>query len=276
VLHGGARALAARRYAPSRMRDRVVVVTGASAGIGAALAERLGGAGARLVLVARRTDALHEVAARCGPNVLTVVGDMTRRADVERVRDAAIEHFGHVDAWVNNVGRGITKAVSVLDDDDIDEMMRVNVKSALYGAQAILPHFRARGSGHILTVSSMLSRVPFAPMRSAYSAAKHAVNALMANLRMELAATDPGIHVSCVHPGVVATDFAKNAVHAEPDATDLPNAQPADEVAAVIEQTLLAPRADVYTRPGAQKMVVAYFSAPDMAVAERVYVKKRD
>jgi len=255
------------------MLDRVVVITGASAGIGAALAEQLGTAGAKLVLVARRQRALDAVAARCGAHVLTVAADVTHRNDVERARDAAIERFGHVDAWVNNAGRGITKAVSQLTDEDIDEMMRINVKSALYGAQAILPSFRLQGRGHILCVSSMLSRVPFAPMRSAYSAAKHALNALMANLRMELAASDPGIHVSVVHPGVVDTEFARNAVHAGASATDMPGAQTADEVASVIAQTLAVPRADVYTRPGAQKMVVAYFSAPDMAVAERVYVK---
>jgi short-subunit dehydrogenase len=262
----------------ARMRDRVVVITGASAGIGAALADQLGQAGAKLVLVARRQDALAAVAAKNRTaDVVTVVADVGLRADVERARDVAIERFGHVDAWVNNVGRGITKPVSLLTDEDIDEMMRINVKSALYGVQAILPSFRAQGHGHILTVSSMLSRVPFAPLRSAYSAAKHALNALMANLRMELAVSDPGIHVSVVHPGVVDTEFARNAVHAQAedgsDATDLPGAQSATEVAAVIAHTLLVPRADVYTRQGAQKMVVAYFSAPDMAVAERVYVK---
>lgn len=259
------------------MRDRVVVITGASAGIGAALADQLGQAGAKLVLVARRQDALDAVAARnTTADVVTVVADVGFRAGVERVRDVAIDRFGHVDAWVNNVGRGITKPVSLLTDDDLDEMMRINVKSALYGAQAILPSFRAQGHGHILTVSSMLSRVPFAPLRSAYSAAKHALNALMANLRMELAVSDPGIHVSVVHPGVVDTEFARNAVHAGPQSTDMGNAQSATEVAAVIAHTLEVPRADVYTRPGARKMVVAYFSAPDMAVAERVFVHERD
>ncbi len=258
----------------SAMQDRVVVVTGASAGIGAALAEVLGQQGARPVLVARRADALVHVAARSGPHALTVVADVTQRHEVEHVRDAALARYGHIDAWVNNVGRGIDKPVSELTDDDLDDMMRVNVKSALYGAQAILPHFRARGRGHIVTVSSMLGRVPFAPIRSAYSAAKHALNALMANLRMELAVSDPGIIVSCVHPGIVDTAFASNSLHAT-GAMDLPDAQSAQQVAEIIRDTLLQPRADVYTRPGAQKMVVAYFSAPDMAVAERVFVNAR-
>jgi NAD(P)-dependent dehydrogenase (short-subunit alcohol dehydrogenase family) len=115
---------------------------------------------------------------------------------VQRILDAALARFGHVDAWVNNAGRGITRPVSALSDADFDEMMLVNAKSALYGMQAVLPHFQARGRGHIVNVSSMLGRVPFVPTRSAYSASKHALNALTANLRMELRGRWPGIHVS--------------------------------------------------------------------------------
>jgi short-subunit dehydrogenase len=148
-------------------------------------------------------------------------------------------------------------------------MMLVNVKSVMYGVQAILPHFRQRGAGHIINVSSMLGRAPFAPVRSAYSAAKHALNALTANLRMELRATHPGIHVSTVSPGVVATEFGVNAVHGGLDSRKLPGAQPAEEVAAVIADVIANPRADVYTRPGAREMVAGYFAAEDMGAAEQ-------
>jgi len=151
---------------------------------------------------------------------------------------------------------------------DFDEMMRVNVKSALYGMQVVLPHFKARGSGHIVNVSSMLGRVPFAPFRSAYSAAKHALNALTASLRLELRDAFPGIHVSTVSPGVVATDFGLAALGGGPDSRALAMAQPAAEVAEVIAGIIEAPRADVYTRPGMREMVVRYFAAEDMAAAE--------
>lgn len=251
------------------MRDRVVVITGASAGIGAALAELLGAEGARPVLVARRHDALEAVASRCGPHAMTVVADVTERAEVEAARDAALTRFGHIDAWVNNAGRGIDRLPSLLDDADLDAMMRVNVKSVLYGVQAILPHFRARGRGHILAVSSMLGRVPFAPQRSAYAMAKHALDGLVANLRVELAASDPEIAISCVHPGIVDTGFAANALHAAPAATTFGPAQGADEVARIIADTLAHPRADVYTRPGMQQLVVDYFGAPDLGAFER-------
>jgi len=251
------------------MRGKVVVITGASAGIGAALAELVSGRGADAVLVARREARLREVAGRCGPGALAVVADVTCREDVVRARDEALERFGRIDAWVNNAGRGITCPVSMLSDEDFDEMMLVNVKSALYGMQAVLPHFKQRGAGHIVNVSSMLSRVPFAPQRSAYSAAKHALNALTANLRMELAADFPGIVVSSVHPGVVATEFGANARHGGVDSRQVPGAQSAGDVARVIADLLESPRADVYTRPGAQDLVVRYYAAEDMGLAER-------
>lgn len=124
--------------------------------------------------------------------------------------------FGHVDVWINNAGRGIGRSVLELTDDDFDEMMSVNVKSAIYGMQVVIPHFKERGRGHLINVSSFLSRVPFVTFRAAYSAAKAALNILTANLRMELKAAYPEIHISIVMPGTVATDFSKNALWGTP------------------------------------------------------------
>lgn len=251
------------------MRDQVIVITGASAGIGAALADICAERGARPVLVARRRRELEEVAARCGDSALAVVGDVTRREDVEHALSSAIDKWGHVDVWVNNAGRGISRRVSELTDEDVDEMFLINVKSALYGMQAVLPHFKQRGRGHIINVSSMLGRVPFAGIRSDYSAAKHALNALTANLRMELGDEHPQIQVSSVHPGIVATEFGVSARHGGMDSRKFPGAQSAEDVAAIIANTIATRRADVYTRPGAQQMVVAYFAHEDMGQAER-------
>src|SRR5205823_2509235 len=156
----------------SHVTDKVVVITGASSGIGAALAELVGKKGARPVLAARREGELREAAARSGPHALAVVADVTRPAEVRAVLDAALARFAHIDAWVNNAGRGITRAASETTDEDLDEMMLVNVKSALYGIRAVLPHFRDRKRGHIINVSSMLGRIPYVPPRAAYSASK--------------------------------------------------------------------------------------------------------
>ncbi|HKE18406.1 MAG TPA: SDR family NAD(P)-dependent oxidoreductase [Kofleriaceae bacterium] len=250
------------------MRDKVVVITGASSGIGAALAQEVGRRGGRPVLAARRAPELEAAARRSGDGALAVVADVTRRADVARIRDAALERHGQIDVWVSNAGRGMSRPVAELTDEDLDEMMLVNVKSALYGVQAVLPHFRERGAGHIINVSSMLGRVPFVGVRAAYSAAKHALNSLTANLRVDLAAQHPGIHVTLVLPGVVATDFGNNAAYGGLDSRAIPMAQPVEEVAAVIADAIETPRAEVYTRPAYQQQVAAYFAAEDVAALE--------
>lgn len=242
------------------MADEVVVITGASAGIGAALAERLAKDGAAVVLVARRAEALEAVRARCGDRALAVTADVTRPADMTRVAEAAIARFGHIDVWVNNAGRGITRLPSELTDADIDEMMLVNVKSVVYAVGAVLPHFKARGRGHIVNVSSVLGRRPWALFRSAYSGAKHFLNAYSAMLRDELREPYPGIQVSVVSPGVVATEFGINAVHGGPDSRTFEGAQTADEVAAVIAGVIRSRAADVYTRPESRQAVLDYLA----------------
>ncbi len=240
---------------------RVVVITGASAGIGAAVAELIGSRGASVVLVARRADALAEVAARSGPNAHAVAADMTSRDEVKRVVRESIARFGHVDVWINNVGQGITRLPSELTDADIDDVMRVNVKSALYGMQEILPHFKERGSGQVINISSMLGRMPFAHFRSAYNGAKHFLNALTSNFRTEVQGTHPGIQFTLVSPGVVRTEFGIHAMHGGPDSRVLPDSQSAEEVAEVIAGVIESRRPDVYTRAGARDRVSSFYEA---------------
>ncbi len=244
---------------PDPFHDQVVLITGASTGIGAALARELDRRGARLVLVARRLAPLTALAATLR-DALPVAADVTRRADVEAARDAALARFGRIDAWVNNAGRGITRPLAALTDADVDDMVAVNVKSVLYGMQAVLPHLAARGTGAIVNVSSMLSRVPVATIRSAYSAAKAAVNSLTETLRLELATSHPGIKVQLVLPGVVATDFGNNALGGGPDSRTFPGAQDVDEVARVIADGMAAGKADIYTRPQGLDMVLGHLT----------------
>jgi NADP-dependent 3-hydroxy acid dehydrogenase YdfG len=241
--------------------DKVVVITGASGGIGAAAAEALAARGASVVLVARRKDALEAVAANCGGRAHAIVADVTDRAEVKRVVNESLAKFGRIDVWINNVGQGITRQPSELTDDDIDAAMRVNVKSALYGMQEVLPHFKSRNDGQVINISSMLGRMPFAIIRAAYSASKHYLNALTANFRTEVQATHPGIQFTIVSPGVVRTDFGLNARHGGPDSRSFPDSQSAEDVAAVIVGVVESRAPDVYTRAGAHDRVVAFYEA---------------
>jgi len=243
------------------MNEKVVVITGASGGIGAALAELLSKRAFSLALVARREDALRSVATRCGERAVPIVADVTRREEVRRVVEEALARFGRIDVWVNNVGQGISRVPSQLTDEDIDEIMRVNVKSALYGMQEVLPHFQQRGDGHVINISSILGRIPFFVPRSAYNGAKHFLNALTANFRMEIEQTHPGIQISLVSPGVVRTDFGLNAIHGGVNSRELPNSQSAEEAAEVIASVIESRRPDVYTQPGSHDRVVGYYDS---------------
>lgn len=240
---------------------KVIVITGASGGIGAATATLLASKGNKVALVARREGELNEVARQCGENAIAIVADMTRREDAERVARETIARFGRIDVWMNNVGRGISIPPSQLTDDDIDDVMLINVKSALYGIQAVLPHMKERGDGQIINISSMLGRIPFAIPRSAYNGAKHFLNAITANLRAELAESHPGIVISLVSPGVVRTDFGKNAIHGGIDSRALPYSQSAEEVAEVVADVIERRRVDVYTREGSRQRVLDYFTS---------------
>src|SRR5437867_4222913 len=150
------------------------------------------------------------------PSAPRIKGYSTRRDDVVRLRDQALHAFGSIDVWINNAGRGIARPALELTDAEFDEMIIVNVKSALYGMQTVAPHFIERRQGHIINISSFLGRVPIATHRSAYNAAKAALNALTANVRVDLAREHPGIAVSLVMPGIVTTDFGQHAKGGSP------------------------------------------------------------
>jgi len=253
--------------------NRIIVIPGASAGIGAAIARELGRRGDSLVLAARTADGLQRVAFEVGSPAHVVTADVTRRADVDRIRDEALRVFGHVDVWINNAGRGIVRPALELTDEDVDEMIAVNVKSALYGMQAITPHFIERGRGHVINVSSFLGRVPVATPRSAYNAAKAALNALTANVRVDLKRTHPEVYVSLVMPGLVSTDFAKNA---RGSTGPMPAAaigspmkpQTPEEVAVIIADVIDRPAAEVYTNPASAALAARYFDDVNRFEAE--------
>jgi short-subunit dehydrogenase len=250
------------------MANKTIVITGASAGIGAGVARRLAADGHTLVLTARRQTELERLADELkanGANALAVVADATNRTDLQAVAIAAIDTLGGFDVWINNAGQGMTRGVLELTDIDLDEMMSVNLKSALHGMQIAAGYFMSKGpegAGHIINVSSFLSRVPLATHRSAYNAAKAALNALTANLRMDLRKTHPNIHVTLVMPGMVATEFGKNAVYSPPGTPIYsgPYVQSVEDVADVFARVIEHPVAEVYTNERSSGMVRDYFA----------------
>jgi NADP-dependent 3-hydroxy acid dehydrogenase YdfG len=246
---------------------RVVVITGASAGIGAAAARAFASRGWRVALAARRVDELEAVARDCA-EAAVIPTDVTVRADVERLRDAAVARFGHVDCWINNAGVGIVRPALQLTDDDLDRMWLVNTKSVLYGMQAIVPHFQARGAGLVVNVSSVLGRAPVASVRSAYCAAKAAMDSLTRSVRADLAAF-PDIHVALFVPGIVETGFGRTAAATSGEApAGPPQARPSlpagvapqsvDVVVEALLDLVANPRAEVYTNPVSQAFVAEY------------------
>jgi NAD(P)-dependent dehydrogenase (short-subunit alcohol dehydrogenase family) len=245
------------------METRTAVVTGASGGIGAAIARRFGSEGWNLALAARRQKELELVAAQSGGHALPIVADVRRRGDVDRLLDEAVRKFGNVDVWINNAGRGIGKKVLELTEEEFDEIVAVNLKSVFYGMQVAVPYFQQRGEGHLINISSFLGRVPLVTYRSVYNAAKAAVNALTANLRVDLRLSYPRIHVSLVMPGVVKTDFARNALGGTPPMP--PGGRPSmipqtpEEVAEMVWALIGNPKAELYTNPASPETARRYY-----------------
>jgi short-subunit dehydrogenase len=201
------------------LREKVVVVTGASAGIGRECARLFAEAGAHVVVAARRADRLVELQRAIeqgGGRCLAVPTDVADRAQVQRLLDATLEHFGRVDVWVNNAGYGLVGSVEQTTEDDMRRIWQVNYMGVFHGCHAALEQMRRQNSGHIINVSTMVARFGL-PLNAAYCATKFAVNGLTEALALELEGT--GIYASIVMPGITETDFSDATVKKIPPAT---------------------------------------------------------
>lgn len=186
--------------------DKVILVTGASSGIGAGIARELAAAGAKLMLGARRTERLEALQAELRPlnaDIRVRRLDVTERADVRAFAEAARAAWGRVDVIVNNAGVMPLSAMAAMKVDEWDRMVDVNIKGVLNGIAAVLPEMLAQGSGHVVNIGSIgaLNAVPTAAV---YCATKFAVRAISDGLRQE----NDQLRVTCIHPGVVASELA--------------------------------------------------------------------
>jgi len=185
------------------LKNKVIVITGASSGMGAAAAKKLVELGAKVVLAARREDQLKELVNEMGDNASYLITDVSKRSDVDALIQHAITKFGKVDVLWNNAG---IMPISFFEEGKVEEwerMIDINIKGVLYGIHAVLPHMLQRGDGHILATSSMGGLNTF-PSGGVYSATKYAVRAIMETLRKEVGEK---IKVTTLYPGTVATEL---------------------------------------------------------------------
>jgi len=196
----------------SNIADKVVVITGASSGIGESTAKLLARHGAKVVLAARRKDrldaAVQEIAAAGGTAISCAV-DVTKRVEVEALIRAAVDSFGRVDVIVNNAGIMPIAPIEALKVEEWDRQIDVNIKGVLYGVAAVLPHMQKQQSGHIINLASVFGIKVFAPGGTVYCATKSAVRALTEGLRMELHSHN--IRCTMVSPGAVATELPESS-----------------------------------------------------------------
>ena len=244
----------------SGIEGKVVAVTGASSGIGAATALELAGRGAAVVLGARREDRLRELADRitaAGGQAAVVPVDVTRRADLDRLVAVAVERFDRLDVLVGNAGIARIAPVDALDLDAWDAMIDVNVRGVLHGIAAALPVFRRQGHGHLVTVVST-SGLKIVPTQAVYAGTKNAVRTLLEALRQE--STDGVLRTTSVSPGYVRTELvdhvsdpaARRAAQEQMAATGLDPAAVARAIAFAVEQPHDVEIGDITIRPTVQ------------------------
>ncbi len=249
---------------PRNLRGGVVVITGASSGIGAATAVLCGREGMRVALGARRADRLARVAdavRAAGGEARAVTTDVRDETAVRALVDSTVEAWGRLDVLVNNAGIGLLAPAAQTSAAEFEAIMRVNFLGAVHGVLAALPHMRRQRAGHIVTVASVVGKRA-SPFRAAYTASKFALVGLSETLRMELRAE--GIHVTTVCPVGTATEF----FDVEENRLGVPGrggpVQSAEHVARAIVRALRRPRPEVHPYPPARLLFLANDLAPGL------------
>lgn len=199
----------------NNIEGKIVVITGASSGLGEAAARLLCAQGASVVLGARRLDRLRALAdelTRSGGKALAMETDVTRREQVQALVDAAVKAYGRIDVIINNAGLMPQSPLERLKIDDWDRMIDVNIKGVLYGIAAALPYMKQQKAGHIINVSSVAGH-KVRPGGVVYSATKHAVRVISEGLRQEVKAYN--MRTTVISPGAVDTELPNSVT--EPD-----------------------------------------------------------
>jgi short-subunit dehydrogenase len=215
------------------LAGKIVVVTGASMGIGEAIAKLFADQGATLVMLSRDAGRVEAARGRVGhgERTLAIACDVRHREEIDRAVGLTLHHFQRIDVWVNNAGHGLLDSVARMEMAACREMFDTNFFGAVMGMQAVIPVMRQQGGGTIINISSVAGHIPL-PFHAAYSATKFAMNAIGKAAGVEL--KKDGIHVLTVCPGYVRTAFAQNVVVGNEAKKIRPNSVPgitADRVA---------------------------------------------
>jgi NADP-dependent 3-hydroxy acid dehydrogenase YdfG len=241
----------------SEMESKVVIITGASSGVGEATACRLGASGAKLMLAARREDRLKDLVAaieKTGGTVAYRVTDVADRAQVQALAEATLETYGRIDVLVNNAALMPVSPLDQIKVDEWDQIIDVNLKGVLYGIAAVLPTMRQQKSGHVINLSSIGGHKVF-PGAAVYCATKYAVRAISEGLRLE---SKGEIRSTIISPGAVATEGLLRQSNGEIRSTNISPGAVATELTSTItdgettswvnQQYSLANDADVIAR----------------------------
>ncbi len=251
------------------VRDQVIVVTGATSGIGLVTARLAARKGAKLVLAARNSAALHRLTEEiegCGGAATYVVADVGRSDDVQRIARCAITTYGRFDTWVNNAGVSMFGYLDEVSERDMRRLFDTVFWGVVHGSRAAVRHFKERGdgAGALINIGSVFGDRA-TPLQSSYSSAKFAVHGFTEALRVELAAEKAPVSVTLVHPGRIDTpynDHAQSYIDRQPAHRGM--MYPPEAVAEAILYAAAHPRRDMYVGSQAKAMLVLSNVAPGL------------
>src|SRR5919108_3697594 len=259
---------------PQELANSVVVITGASTGIGRASALKFARARATVVVTSRREHALRRLAEQCeklGGRALAIAADVTDQQAIQHVAGRASEKFGRIDAWVNNAAVTLFARLEEAPPESYRRVIETNLFGCIHGARAVLPYFREQGSGILINVSSGIGKMG-SPFVSAYAASKFAIVGFSESLRMELR-DEPNIHVCTVLPASIDTPlFQQGANFTGYTVKPIPPVYSAEKVAHAIAELVLHPRREVVVGAAARAGLMLHAIAP--ALTEQIFAKQ--
>ncbi|MBP2298388.1 SDR family oxidoreductase [Azospirillum picis] len=261
-----------------RLDDKVVVITGASSGIGRATALEFARQGAAVVLAARRMAPLHEVAEECveaGGRAMVVPTDVNDQHAMKQLADRAIDAFGGIDIWVNNAGVIAFGRFEDIPDEVFEQVVRTDLFGTVHGCRAVLPHFLDRGEGIIINTASMVSNIG-QRYATPYTAAKFAVRGFTESLRQELV-DEPGIHVCMVMPASIDTPLWQHAANYTGRAVKPLNPiHPPEQVASAILSLARTPQREMFVGTEGRLAAVGNAMAPQLTERALAHTIERD